>query len=157
MMLMRLYGVANSCVKAVTPVQTPEFFRPRDTMAAAAHGRSYSLRWKWLSLRPPAMMAPEAGRSIIPHSYWPRLPLTADLSLEEDRDYRPRWYNGHPLANTERVAAAGATGSAILPYLLQRTPKWRNGRRAGLKNRWGQPHVGSTPTFGTSISATKTG
>ena len=99
------------------------------------------------------MMAPEAGRSIIPHSYWPRLPLTADLSLEEDRDYRLRWYNGHPLANTERVAAAGATGSAILPYLLQRTPKWRNGRRAGLKNRWGQPHVGSTPTFGTNIEA----
>jgi hypothetical protein len=28
-------------------------------------------------------------------------------------------------------------------------PKWRNGRRDGLKNRWGQLHVGSTPTFGT--------
>ena len=28
-------------------------------------------------------------------------------------------------------------------------PKWRNGRRDGLKHRWGQPHVGSTPTFGT--------
>ena len=151
MMLMRLYGVANSCVKAVTPVQTPEFFRPGDAMGAAAHGGSYAPRWKWLSIKLPAMMAPEAGRSIIPHSYWPRPPLTADLSLEEDRDYRLRWYNGHPLANTERVAAAGATGSAILPYLLQRTPKWRNGRRAGLKNRWGQPHVGSTPTFGTNI------
>ena len=29
-------------------------------------------------------------------------------------------------------------------------PKWRNGRRDGLKNRWGQLHVGSTPTFGTN-------
>ena len=28
-------------------------------------------------------------------------------------------------------------------------PKWRNGRRDGLKHRWGQPRVGSTPTFGT--------
>ena len=31
-------------------------------------------------------------------------------------------------------------------------PKWRNGRRDGLKNRWGQPRVGSSPTFGTSFS-----
>ncbi len=29
-------------------------------------------------------------------------------------------------------------------------PKWRNGRRAGLKNRWEQSRVGSNPTFGTS-------
>ena len=29
-------------------------------------------------------------------------------------------------------------------------PKWRNGRRAGLKNRWGQPRVSSTLTFGTT-------
>ncbi len=29
-------------------------------------------------------------------------------------------------------------------------PKWRNGRRDGLKHRWGQPRVGSTPTFGTN-------
>lgn len=30
-------------------------------------------------------------------------------------------------------------------------PKWRNGRRKGLKILRGQPHVGSTPTFGTII------
>jgi hypothetical protein len=30
-----------------------------------------------------------------------------------------------------------------------RQPKWRNGRRAGLKNRWGQPRVSSSLTFGT--------
>ena len=36
----------------------------------------------------------------------------------------------------------------VIPHL---TPKWRNGRRDGLKNRWGQPRVGSTPTFGTSF------
>ena len=29
-------------------------------------------------------------------------------------------------------------------------PKWRNGRRDGLKNRWGKPRVGSSPTFGTT-------
>ena len=28
------------------------------------------------------------------------------------------------------------------------TPKWRNGRRGGLKNRCPQRHVGSTPSFG---------
>ena len=28
-------------------------------------------------------------------------------------------------------------------------PKWRNGRRTGLKIPRGQLHVGSTPTFGT--------
>src|SRR3954452_7692661 len=43
-------------------------------------------------------------------------------------------------ALTEPVA------SAIMPRVM---PKWRNGRRDGLKNRWGQLHVGSTPTFGT--------
>ena len=29
-------------------------------------------------------------------------------------------------------------------------PKWRNGRREGLKNLWALARVGSTPTFGTS-------
>jgi hypothetical protein len=29
-------------------------------------------------------------------------------------------------------------------------PKWRNGRRGGLKHRWPQGRVGSTPTFGTT-------
>ncbi len=29
-------------------------------------------------------------------------------------------------------------------------PKWRNGRRGGLKHRWGQPHPGSNPGFGTT-------
>ena len=28
-------------------------------------------------------------------------------------------------------------------------PKWRNGRRDGLKHRWGQPRPGSNPGFGT--------
>lgn len=28
-------------------------------------------------------------------------------------------------------------------------PEWRNGRRGGLKNLWGKPRVGSTPTSGT--------
>jgi hypothetical protein len=34
-------------------------------------------------------------------------------------------------------------------------PKWRNGRRAGLKNRWGQPHVSSSLTFGTKFHLVK--
>ncbi len=37
------------------------------------------------------------------------------------------------------------TPGIIAPVL----PKWRNGRRGGLKNRSGQPGVGSSPTFGT--------
>lgn len=30
-------------------------------------------------------------------------------------------------------------------------PKWRNGRRGGLKHRWGRPRVSSSLTFGTMI------
>ncbi len=30
-------------------------------------------------------------------------------------------------------------------------PEWRNGRRAGLKIRWGQPRVSSTLTSGMSL------
>ena len=37
----------------------------------------------------------------------------------------------------------------LLLYSSLATPKWRNGRRDGLKHRWGLPHVGSIPTFGT--------
>ena len=33
--------------------------------------------------------------------------------------------------------------------LRDTAPKWRNGRRAGLKIRWGNTRVGSSPTFGT--------
>ena len=29
-------------------------------------------------------------------------------------------------------------------------PKWRNGRREGLKNLWALARVGSNPTFGTN-------
>ena len=35
-----------------------------------------------------------------------------------------------------------------MPLLV---PKWRNGRRGGLKNRWGQPRAGSSPAFGTIL------
>ena len=35
-------------------------------------------------------------------------------------------------------------------------PRWRNGRRAGLKNLWGlKPHVGPTPTLGTHFCQKK--
>ena len=33
--------------------------------------------------------------------------------------------------------------------VLHPKPKWRNGRRGGLKNLWGQPRGGSSPPFGT--------
>ena len=36
-------------------------------------------------------------------------------------------------------------------YRITFVPKWRNGRRAGLKNRSGQPGVSSTLTFGTTV------
>ena len=35
-----------------------------------------------------------------------------------------------------------------LAYNTLDRPKWRNGRRGGLKNHLGQPRVGSTPTVG---------
>ncbi len=34
-------------------------------------------------------------------------------------------------------------------------PKWRNGRREGLKNLWALARVGSTPTFGTRVATHK--
>ena len=43
----------------------------------------------------------------------------------------------------------GVSGLAAGEFVSR--PKWRNGRRAGLKNRWGQPRVSSTLTFGTRI------
>ena len=33
--------------------------------------------------------------------------------------------------------------------MLCTVPEWRNGRRYGLKNRWGQPRTGSSPVSGT--------
>ncbi len=33
--------------------------------------------------------------------------------------------------------------------LSHHLPEWRNGRRAGLKIRWAQARVGSSPTSGT--------
>ncbi len=46
----------------------------------------------------------------------------------------------------------------MTPLIVQRMliqvsePKWRNGRRAGLKIRSSQEGVGSSPTFGTRVS-----
>src|SRR6478735_4003530 len=54
-----------------------------------------------------------------------------------------------------RVLDATATCSRRNPQRITRLqrllsvwPKWRNGRRAGLKIRWGNTRVGSSPTFG---------
>ena len=41
--------------------------------------------------------------------------------------------------------------------LYQCMPKWRNGRRTGLKIPRGQPRKGSTPFFGTSKNSDKMG
>ena len=41
--------------------------------------------------------------------------------------------------------------TAPFSYKISSAPKWRNGRRAGLKNRSGQPGVSSTLTFGTTL------
>ena len=48
-----------------------------------------------------------------------------------------------------REAFGCYNGVSILDSLFK--PKWRNGRRAGLKNRWGRPRVSSTLTFGTTL------
>lgn len=40
----------------------------------------------------------------------------------------------------------------LLFDIIEAKPRWRNGRRVGLKNLWGlKPHVGPTPTLGTKI------
>jgi hypothetical protein len=50
----------------------------------------------------------------------------------------------------ERGSVRGTMAAAGTPGTV---PKWRNGRRCGLKHRWPQGRVGSTPTFGTMLSA----
>ena len=46
---------------------------------------------------------------------------------------------------------APATALEVVGRLMVR-PEWRNGRRAGLKIRWGQPRVSSTLTSGINPS-----
>jgi hypothetical protein len=42
----------------------------------------------------------------------------------------------------------------LCTILIAPKPKWRNGRRAGLKIQYTQVCVGSTPTSGTSYAVT---
>src|SRR5512138_976693 len=52
-------------------------------------------------------------------------------------------------AGTDRSCVSCLCPANML--LLERVaPEWRNGRRYGLKNRWGQPRTGSSPVSGTS-------
>jgi hypothetical protein len=52
---------------------------------------------------------------------------------------------------TVRCRFDGSTGRGAWSRYHRRgpAPKWRNGRRGGLKHRWGQPRQGSNPCFGT--------
>ena len=57
-------------------------------------------------------------------------------------------------AGTDGIRVSCRRSASVL--LLQRAaPEWRNGRRYGLKNRWGQPRTGSSPVSGTTAECRK--
>ncbi len=64
--------------------------------------------------------------------------------------------DGRAESTPRRGRLNGASHPSGLAALeLRSEPKWRNGRRGGLKNLLGQPSVGSNPTFGTSDPGVK--
>ena len=74
---------------------------------------------------------------------------------------RPRGRNGRPNRRATHhhrlLGPRGAWGwvSPNPPVRLVSctVPEWRNGRRGGLKIRWSQGRVGSTPSSGTTFSS----
>ena len=52
------------------------------------------------------------------------------------------------------VAVEQGFGMRRASCRIKNTPEWRNGRRGGLKIRWSQGRVGSTPSSGTILSPT---
>ena len=72
---------------------------------------------------------------------WPSITTLNDTMPE------PLW--SYPFLRTSPMVPRRALGYTYPDNLAR--PKWRNGRRGGLKNRCPQGHVGSTPTFGTNL------
>ena len=68
----------------------------------------------------------------------------------DDRRQTPDKSPGSAVFSFPQILVAACV--ARLPSSVYRLtgPKWRNGRRDGLKNRWAHARVGSTPTFGTT-------
>jgi hypothetical protein len=54
---------------------------------------------------------------------------------------------------SQRVCGEQAFGKRHVSCRIYGTPEWRNGRRGGLKIRWSQGRVGSTPSSGTTNSS----
>src|SRR4029077_20143772 len=52
---------------------------------------------------------------------------------------------------SQRVCGEQAFGKRRVSCRIYGTPEWRNGRRGGLKIRWSQGRVGSTPSSGTTL------
>ena len=62
-----------------------------------------------------------------------------------------RWGADTSIIRARDAVARGRPGTPDVARIRRRLsmrPKWRNGRRAGLKIRWGNTRVGSSPTFG---------
>ncbi len=141
---MGLYVVANSCVKAVTAAREPGFCRPSL--------KGYSRRYRRYRRYHGRAIFQALSKSNGVHGTGP--------------SSRKLTHRGSNVGGGIESAGPGGIMAILRPtlegwlppvpvattnllHLLEYEPKWRNGRRAGLKNRWGQPRVGSTPTFGT--------
>ena len=53
--------------------------------------------------------------------------------------------------NRTQVSAGAPVDKYSPPGYNSRVPKWRNGRRGGLKNLWRQLRGGSSPPFGSTL------
>ena len=56
-----------------------------------------------------------------------------------------------PVIRCRRASGEQVFGKGRVSCRIYATPEWRNGRRGGLKIRWSQGRVGSTPSSGTKF------
>ena len=84
-----------------------------------------------------------------PHSVSPAL---CGPSCEKRPRSAARRCHSHqsPVTSQQSSSALSARGARAMLKVAR--PEWRNGRRGGLKIRWPQGCVGSTPSSGTSFS-----
>ena len=116
---------------------------------ARASMRIRSRRWIGSSNPPRASGRSSTGRAALPTAMARRGESSIGLALRR-RPSGP-WV---PMVSVIEVGAGAVRRrrSEDLAGSSECGPKWRNGRRGGLKHRWGQGHPGSSPGSGTTPS-----
>lgn len=86
-----------------------------------------------------------------------RYAITDDAMLKEGGVKLAKLHaaeQGFSKAVPKRDVAIDASKGRDFLVGFSRVPRWRNGRRSGLKIHRGQPHAGSSPALGTKIIPT---